>query len=102
MAIGVRSERSSLLEAAVPALVDSKTFEKAGAQLLRNRRLATHNAKRQYLLRGLIRCGLCGAEFSGSVRYKNGKGFYYRCNGALYNINPNPSDRCKAGNIGGD
>src|SRR5207244_2736867 len=45
---------------AVPSIVEASTWEKAQQTLHDKRKLSPHNAKRQNLLRGLIRCGLCG------------------------------------------
>jgi site-specific DNA recombinase len=48
-----------------PALVDPGTWQRVQEALLRNRRLSKKNAKRQYLLRGLIRCAGCGQAYVG-------------------------------------
>lgn len=67
----------------VPAIVDQETWEKAQMTLKKNRLDAVRNAKRKHLLRGLIKCGICGLNYSGSHHQRpNGKvNSYYRCNG---------------------
>jgi site-specific DNA recombinase len=68
----------------VPAIVDAATWERARQRLHQNQLLATRNAKRQYLLRGLITCGRCGHAYTGTrgaaVRGA-GHYAYYACNG---------------------
>jgi site-specific DNA recombinase len=87
----------------VPALVDADTWHRVQAQLTRNKKLSTRGAKHSYLLRGLIRCGLCGAGYSGN---RNARGswtrFYYRCNRQVGTAVPEPSQRCKGKQLPGD
>ena len=67
----------------VPAIVSSEIWEKAQAVLKDNQIEATKNAKRQYLLRGLIKCGSCGLTYHGTA-YKGPGGkqkAYYVCGG---------------------
>ena len=49
-----------------PAIVSEKTFTKAAEVLKQNRISATRNSRRQYLLRSLIKCGICYKTFCGS------------------------------------
>ena len=79
----------------VPALVDRTTWEHANAQLTKNRALSTKNRKRDYLLRGLVTCGNCGSHYAGSP-HSDGRNYYYRCNGQLGVIRPEPDKRCRA------
>jgi site-specific DNA recombinase len=90
--------KSGLIERAIPPLVDQSLWEQAQSQLTRNRALATRNAKRAYLLRGLIRCAGCGARFVGTPN-ANGKGwlaYYYRCGSQLGAVHPDAAARCRA------
>ncbi len=48
----------------VPSIIDRATWEQAQAQRQRNPELAKRNAKRDYLLRGFIKCA-CGRSMSG-------------------------------------
>ncbi len=69
--------REEWISLPVPALVDPATWERAQRQLARNRQMARRNAKREYLLRGLVFCP-CGRRWTG--RYKNQLDrAYYRC-----------------------
>jgi site-specific DNA recombinase len=71
------------VERTVPALVDEQTWRSVGAQLVRNRKMSKKNAKRTYLLRGLVTCARCGAVCHGEARGhhapNDGEIRYYRC-----------------------
>lgn len=70
--------REEWIAVPVPALVDEATWERAQGQLDRNKANASRNAKREYLLRGLVFCPSCGRRWTG--RYKNHLNrAYYRC-----------------------
>lgn len=81
---------------AVPALVDAATWAAVQERLKRNQAFASRNAKRLYLLTGLVRCGRCGARLAGACS----KGYrYYRCThrGTRYGDGPIPPEaRCDA------
>ncbi|MHB1006506.1 MAG: recombinase family protein [Chloroflexota bacterium] len=62
----------------VPAIVDEDTWEAAQRQLEQNAQFASrHNTRHQYLLKGLVRCPICGGAYSGAV--VNGKRVYRCC-----------------------
>lgn len=64
---------------AVPAILPEGLFERAQAQLTKNRSmLAGRPSKRVYLLRGLLRCGFCGRSFVANVSHGRRE---YRCGG---------------------
>lgn len=79
---GKRSKNNARkpIERAVPALVAEQEWQAAQQTLASNRIMARKNLREPYLLRGLIKCGLCGLTFSG-MRIKRQKDHYYRCNG---------------------
>jgi site-specific DNA recombinase len=81
---GKRSKRErDIIERPVPAVVGPDTWEQAQQILRRHMLFSRRNAKRQYLLRGLMKCGLCGLTYIG-VGYpadKTGAKAYYVCNG---------------------
>lgn len=69
----------------VPAIISRDVWEAAQEQRSRNSFMARRNAKRSYLLRGMIRCG-CGGAFVGghgnyycSMRYNRYEEFEQRC-----------------------
>lgn|SRR5215471_6490280 len=79
----------------VPALVDEQTWALANRNMQRNKALSQRNARETHLLRGLMRCGNCGAGYAHT--YNHTRGFpvgYYRCNAQIGTINPNAADRC--------
>jgi site-specific DNA recombinase len=88
----------------VPALVPKATWEKAQKTLQANFLFGKRGARNQYLLRGLIKCGLCGLTYVGvAANRPNGKReFYYRCNGAHTPSVYSTTGRCKSKSIRGD
>ena len=81
---GKRSTRNrELIHRKVPAIVPEATWDRAQDTMQSNRHARTWNAKRQYLLRGLIHCQECGLTYHGTAsRGPNGKPkAYYTCGG---------------------
>lgn len=65
-----------------PALIDEDTFERAQRILAGKEKtpLTFHGTNHDYILKGLLRCGLCGASMSpGSTRSARKTYRYYRC-----------------------
>jgi site-specific DNA recombinase len=60
----------------VPAIVSPEVWALANENMTKNRRLSKRNAKRDYLLTGLITCASCGYRFGGSTQ--SGQ-THYRC-----------------------
>jgi site-specific DNA recombinase len=77
-----KSKRSGVIEAqvALPALVSPDLWDAAQGTLAHNRLLAK-NTDRVYLLRGVMKCGLCGLAFCGASGRPGV--WWYRCNGYL-------------------
>lgn len=71
------------IERKVPAIVSEELWERANKQLKDNFQEAFRNQKRQYLLRGLVKCGVCGLTYHGTAfpSYKKGIKAYYVCGG---------------------
>ena len=91
-----RREPEPWATVAVPALVNEVTWDAAQVRLQRNKAFASRNAKRLYLLTGLVRCERCGARLAGT--YSNGYR-YYRCThrATRYGDGPIPPEaRCDA------
>lgn len=67
----------------VPALVEEATWKGAQQVLKGNFLFNPRGAKRDYLLRGLMKCSICGLTYIGSSfdRVNGRQGFYYVCNG---------------------
>jgi site-specific DNA recombinase len=93
----------AVISRAVPAIVTESTWEKAQQTLHANFLFGKRSARNQYLLRGLIKCGLCGLTYVGvSATRPNGKReFYYRCNGAHSPSVYSKTGRCQAKAIRG-
>ena len=67
----------------VPAIVPEETWNAAQLVLHSNLIMSKRNCAQPYLLRGLIKCGLCGLTYSG-IRIGEQKDHYYRCNGRQF------------------
>jgi site-specific DNA recombinase len=63
------------IEVEVPAIIERKMWEAAQVQRQHNKQFSKRNAKHDYLLSGLIRCG-CGSALTG-VYFSNHR--YYSC-----------------------
>lgn len=81
---GKRSAKQrDVIRRSVPSLVSEEVWEKAQQVLQSNRLFSDRNASDKYLLRGLVKCGCCGLNYTG-CHYPEAKGKrkrYYRCNG---------------------
>jgi site-specific DNA recombinase len=101
-----RNPNRQLINRVVPAIVSEEVWQKAQKTLKSNVLFSKRHSSRQYLLRGLMKCGLCGLTFIGfSNRRPSGKQeFYYRCNGkhgtrGIYGAN---GQRCPSKDVNGD
>jgi len=83
---GAKTERvgHEITSAAIEGLVSPVAWQAAQDALAANRRVAK-NTRRIYLLRGVIRCGICGLTYVGSWSNKAG---WYRCGGELVERGP--------------
>lgn len=83
---GKKSKRGGeVIEREVPPLVSPDTWQRAQQELINRRKFSNRNAKADYLFRGLIRCGECGATYSGQTRkIKTGEFIYYNCIGRTH------------------
>ncbi len=72
-----------IIEREVEAIVDVDTWERAQQVLRDNMLMAKHANHHKYLLRGLIKCTLCGLTYIGTSypAYKGGFKGYYVCSG---------------------
>ncbi len=79
-----KKARQELIARKVPAIVDAETWQRAQETLRRNQLFSSRNAKHRYLLRGLIRCGVCGLHYYGMYFRNKPSGeevHYYVCGG---------------------
>jgi site-specific DNA recombinase len=75
-----KSDRE-LIPQTVPTIISPELWDNTQDALRNNLRFAKRNAKRDYLLRGLIRCGFCGKRFQGGTI--NVSKQYYTCGSSL-------------------
>ena len=75
-----KTQNRKIIVQRVPAIVTEEIWQAAQQVLKANRIEAVGNKRRSYLLRSLIKCGLCGLTFSGSRSNKD-RDHYYHCNG---------------------
>src|SRR5258706_1576891 len=99
------TSKRPIVERPVPAIVSDVVWKKAQASLKAHMLFGKRNARNRYLLRGLIKCALCGLTYVGiAANRQNGKReSYYKCNGthsAL--IFAKLQQRCTAKSIRGD
>jgi len=72
------------IEVEVPAIISLEKHHRAAEILKGNRWPLPHNTKRNYLLRGLIKCGNCGKSYvGGTVTSRGEERRYYRCSGRM-------------------
>ena len=78
-------KQRDIFEREVPAIVSIDLWERAQQVLHDHMLFDPHSttAPRAYLLRGLIKCGLCGLTYIGTAypSYKDTERIYYSCNG---------------------
>src|SRR5262249_24110575 len=88
----------------VPAIVSAEIWEAAQSVLRSNRIMCKRNRKHPYLLRGLIRCALCGLRFSAVAMQPEQRAHYYRCNGRQFarGLYGNLGKKCPAKSWNGD
>ncbi len=69
-----RRPQTAWIPVRVPALIDPETWDRAQAQLIRNReRAQRHNTPHPYLLRSLLVCGRCGRRLVGTWSAQGGR-----------------------------
>lgn len=106
---GKRSKKDrEIIRREVPAIVIEETWDLAQQVLRENQLESTRNSTRDYLLRGLIKCGCCGLTYIGTA-YPTGSSKKaekrplkptYTCGGKVkYN---GPPERCKSKNVPGE
>lgn len=99
---GKRATRErEIIRREVPAIVSPELWEAARQSLRTNQRESKRNATRDYLLRGLIKCGSCGITYIGTG-YTDSKGkkkAYYSCGGK--SVYKGSYEKCENKNVPG-
>ncbi|MGP0583650.1 recombinase family protein [Paenibacillus timonensis] len=105
---GKRSNRDrEIIRRQVPAIVSEITWDIAQETLSDNQLEGARNSTRQYLLRGLIKCGCCGYTYVGTA-YPTGSRSadgtrstkpFYVCGGKHAYKGPQHKTKCKSKNI---
>ena len=72
--------KGEIISQTVPAIIPRETWEKAQRLVRSNQSNAPRNAKREYLLRGLLFCGVCNRRYVGYVT-NSAHNAYYKCGG---------------------
>ena len=76
----------NLIAVSVPAIIDRQTWELAVKRKEQNKEQAARNTRHDYLLRGLLKCGHCGATVgTQAIPLKDKTYLYYRCRAAKKN-----------------
>ena len=99
---GKRSKKErELIERAVPAIVDTKLWEKVQKQLKDNQVESFKNKSRDFLLSSITKCNDCGLTYIGSNNRQTDKAFYI-CIGKQNYKNPKDNKKCESKNIPAD
>lgn len=89
----------------IPAIVTRERWEESQEQMQLNKKLAKRNTKREYLLRGILYCTLCGRSMIAYARpspRKNGIDkiyYYYSCVSKESNAYAISGNRCECRRI---
>jgi len=85
--VWVERPRSEWITVPVPRIVDDELFARAQQRIEDNKRFSKRRLKRPgvYLMKGLLKCGLCGYAYTGLTRFATPKNWgqseyrYYTC-----------------------
>ncbi|HLN48301.1 MAG TPA: recombinase family protein, partial [Steroidobacteraceae bacterium] len=90
---------------AVPPIIDEPLFARVQQRIQENRRFARRRLKQEgvFLLKGLLKCGVCGHAYVGETRHeprrrRDGSQYlyhYYTCCARITTINSGLRHRCK-------
>ena len=96
---GKRSPHNrEIIERKVPPIVSKEVWDMAQEVMHSNQIMSVRNAKNTYILRGLIRCAMCGSTYTG-INSKQSR--YYTCNGR-FNHKRTLREKCSAHSINMD
>lgn len=96
-----KNNNKNIIPQQVPAIVSKETWDAAQAAVEQHSIMPKFIKRRSYLLRGLIRCGLCGHTYVGTYyKRKAGNSIYYVCNAKnTRGVTPEP---CKGQTLRGE
>ncbi len=77
----------------VPAIVDRGTWDAAQERIEHNKAMSKRNGKREYLLRGFIRCGDCNKPMGGFPKTGTDV-YYYRCTSRVHKFPDLEKSQC--------
>jgi site-specific DNA recombinase len=82
---------------AVPAMIKEEEFAQVQQRLLSNQQQAMRSTQHEYLLRGLVSCGVCQLSCTGRQRsYGETRYRYYVCRGKQNPVGSCREERCPA------
>lgn len=88
----VARPREEWLAVPIEPVIDDATFQRAQAQLTRNKQLAKRRTKADYQLRGMVICGTCGHAMRGKTH--RGQQFYLCSSRAVTQRHLPLAERC--------
>jgi len=98
-----RNQKRAPIVRSVPAIVSEAVWQQAQATLQHNYHFGPRHCRHAYLLRGLVKCGLCGLTYIGmTVKSRSGRQeSYYRCNGKhdTYGVYGAMGQRCPSKDV---
>ena len=91
----------TIIHQQLPAIVSRETWDAAQVAIDGHNVMPKFVKRRQYLLRSLIKCGICGHTYVGThYKRKAGDSIYYVCNSK--NTRGTGNERCKAQTLRGE
>ena len=92
----VERPREEWIPIPVPAVITREVFDQVQGKLSLNQRKASRNNKaHQYLLRGLVSCGMCRLSAHARTLHDD-RYHYYVCKGHTDSLRITPGERCKS------
>jgi site-specific DNA recombinase len=99
---GKRGKKHQLIKGICPSIITAEIFHSAQMRLKENNLWADRNSRRPYLLKGLIKCSLCGHSYVGCYSHSGeSEKRYYKCDRRANRGNL-LSQACYSPNVRGD
>ncbi|MFZ5650612.1 MAG: recombinase family protein [Bacillota bacterium] len=95
-----RKGKRKAVEICCPPVVSADEWEAARDARKSNLVNAGRNSRRQYLLKGIMLCGICGRRYFGDGSGREGRHCYYRCAGST-SFRGGP-DKCRSRSVRAD